>query len=186
MFSGCDTLGQMWDEAARIHSESDCMGTREVIESHMEPQPNGRKFQKLVLGEYHWMDYAEVDEHINDVRFILITSMLLQTHIENFVGGQCTHHNWVEEGAACCDIRRDPDGVDGVGNCLFQMRLPCCHGISLKLPYTVREQGSNWSTEFLGLPDPRRRVYQGASQKFNRVSSPIIANFEHSACTNGL
>src|SRR3954469_4839666 len=73
MFAGCDTLGKLWDEGARINSENDCMGTREVIESHMEPQPNGRKFQKLVLGEYRWLDYAEVDEHINDVASALIT-----------------------------------------------------------------------------------------------------------------
>ncbi len=35
-----------------------------MLELHVEEQPNGRKFQKLALGAYKWMDYLEVDAKI--------------------------------------------------------------------------------------------------------------------------
>ncbi|KAI1725442.1 AMP-binding enzyme domain-containing protein [Ditylenchus destructor] len=67
LFDGCDTLGKIWDEAAKRHSDIYCMGTRQVINVFEERQKNGRTFQKLVLGEYEWLDYTEVDEMISEV-----------------------------------------------------------------------------------------------------------------------
>lgn len=34
---------------------------------HEEKQQNGRTFQKLVLGEYEWKDYIEIDHYITAV-----------------------------------------------------------------------------------------------------------------------
>lgn len=43
------------------------MGTREVVTSSQERQPDGRTFQKLVLGSYEWMNYEDVDEMIDNI-----------------------------------------------------------------------------------------------------------------------
>lgn len=43
------------------------MGTRVVHEVSEERQKNGRTFQKLVLGEYEWKTYVQVDDDVNAV-----------------------------------------------------------------------------------------------------------------------
>lgn len=43
------------------------MGTRQVYEVLEERQKNGRTFQKLVLGEYEWKNYQEVDQDVKAV-----------------------------------------------------------------------------------------------------------------------
>ena len=48
IINGCDTLGKLWDEAARTRAGKHCMGTREVVSMHDERQADGRSFQKLV------------------------------------------------------------------------------------------------------------------------------------------
>lgn len=45
------------------------MGTRQVINVFEERQKNGKTFQKLILGEYEWLDYTEADEYITEVSF---------------------------------------------------------------------------------------------------------------------
>jgi long-chain acyl-CoA synthetase len=67
IFPGCDTLGKLWDEAARRNADGLCMGTRQVEKVTEERQKDGRSFQKLILGNYEWMDYTEVDEIIAEI-----------------------------------------------------------------------------------------------------------------------
>uniref|UniRef100_A0A915ERG0 long-chain-fatty-acid--CoA ligase n=1 Tax=Ditylenchus dipsaci TaxID=166011 RepID=A0A915ERG0_9BILA len=69
IYPGCNTLGKIWDQAAKMHSDIYCMGTRSVEKVNEER----RTFQKLVLGEYEWLDYTEIDEYISDVSHGLIT-----------------------------------------------------------------------------------------------------------------
>lgn len=43
------------------------MGTREVIEVTNERQPDGKTYQKLVLGFYDWLNYEDVDAMVTEV-----------------------------------------------------------------------------------------------------------------------
>lgn len=61
---GCDTLGKVWDEAVQRYRDHECFGTREVLKVLKEKQENGRIFEKLELGQYHWQTYGEADEKV--------------------------------------------------------------------------------------------------------------------------
>lgn len=43
------------------------MGTRQVERVFEERQSNGRTFQKLILGEYEWLDYLDINGLISNV-----------------------------------------------------------------------------------------------------------------------
>ncbi|KAG9343144.1 hypothetical protein JZ751_014116 [Albula glossodonta] len=55
----CDTLDKVFEYAARRFPRRHCLGTREVISEEDEPQPNGKVFKKVILGEYQWLSYEE-------------------------------------------------------------------------------------------------------------------------------
>uniref|UniRef100_A0A146VKD8 long-chain-fatty-acid--CoA ligase n=1 Tax=Fundulus heteroclitus TaxID=8078 RepID=A0A146VKD8_FUNHE len=56
---GVETLDKMFEYAARRFPNRDCLGTREVLSEEDEPQPNGKVFKKVILGNYHWLTYEE-------------------------------------------------------------------------------------------------------------------------------
>ncbi|XP_048838920.1 long-chain-fatty-acid--CoA ligase 4-like isoform X2 [Brienomyrus brachyistius] len=60
-FEGTDTLDKLFDHAVRRFGSADCLGTRELLSEENEKQPNGRVFKKLILGEYSWLSYQDVD-----------------------------------------------------------------------------------------------------------------------------
>lgn len=47
---------------ASEYSTNQALGTREILREESEVQPNGRVFQKYVLGGYNWKTYAEFGE----------------------------------------------------------------------------------------------------------------------------
>ncbi|XP_064194367.1 long-chain-fatty-acid--CoA ligase 3b [Anguilla rostrata] len=55
----CDTLDKVFEYAVRRFPRRHCLGTREVISEEDEPQPNGKVFKKVILGEYRWLSYEE-------------------------------------------------------------------------------------------------------------------------------
>ncbi|CAH1782381.1 unnamed protein product [Owenia fusiformis] len=57
----CKTLDELFKRAAQIHSESPCLGTREVLAEEDETQPNGKVFKKFILGDYTWQTFKDVD-----------------------------------------------------------------------------------------------------------------------------
>ncbi|TMS36393.1 hypothetical protein L596_003568 [Steinernema carpocapsae] len=67
MFPNTYTLGGLWDQACKKFNDCDCMGTREVLQVFKEKQADGRMFEKMMLGEYSWRTYADVDETISQV-----------------------------------------------------------------------------------------------------------------------
>lgn len=75
------------------------MGARVVHEVFEEEQENGRTFQKLVLGEYEWKKYYEVD---NDIKAIIQS-----LHLLGIVKGQHvviyaeTRMEWMITAIAC-------------------------------------------------------------------------------------
>ncbi|XP_067084864.1 long-chain-fatty-acid--CoA ligase 4b isoform X1 [Osmerus mordax] len=64
-FDGKDTLDKLFKHAVQRFGKADCLGTREVLSEENETQPNGKVFKKLILGEYRWLSYDEVDQIID-------------------------------------------------------------------------------------------------------------------------
>uniref|UniRef100_A0A7N6F649 long-chain-fatty-acid--CoA ligase n=1 Tax=Anabas testudineus TaxID=64144 RepID=A0A7N6F649_ANATE len=62
MHPGVDTLDKMFEHAARMFPQRDCLGTREVLSEEDEVQPNGKVFKKVILGNYNWLSYEEAYE----------------------------------------------------------------------------------------------------------------------------
>ena len=40
----------------------DCVGYRQILSEEDEKQPNGKVFQKYVMGGYKWLSYSEIEE----------------------------------------------------------------------------------------------------------------------------
>uniref|UniRef100_A0A8C1K768 long-chain-fatty-acid--CoA ligase n=1 Tax=Cyprinus carpio TaxID=7962 RepID=A0A8C1K768_CYPCA len=63
-FEGVDTLDKLFVHAVKRFGQASCLGTREVLSEEEEKQPNGKIFKKLVLGDYSWMTYEEVNQAV--------------------------------------------------------------------------------------------------------------------------
>ncbi|XP_064834209.1 long-chain-fatty-acid--CoA ligase 4-like isoform X1 [Oncorhynchus masou masou] len=64
-FEGKDTLDKLFEHAVQRFGNTDCLGTRELLNEENEMQPSGKIFKKLILGEYRWLSYDEVDQIIS-------------------------------------------------------------------------------------------------------------------------
>ncbi|KAL0994291.1 hypothetical protein UPYG_G00120290 [Umbra pygmaea] len=64
-FEGKDTLDKLFEHAVQRFGPADCLGTREVLNEENETQPSGKIFKKLILGQYRWLSYEEVDQIIS-------------------------------------------------------------------------------------------------------------------------
>ncbi|XP_019967820.2 long-chain-fatty-acid--CoA ligase 4 [Paralichthys olivaceus] len=62
---GKDTLDKLFEYAVQRFGEADCLGTREILSEENEVQPTGKVFKKLILGEYRWLSYNELDSVIS-------------------------------------------------------------------------------------------------------------------------
>ncbi|KAH9375908.1 hypothetical protein HPB48_012548 [Haemaphysalis longicornis] len=62
---GIQTLDQIARRSIQLYPDQPALGTRPVLGRTEEPQPNGKVFQKVVLGEYEWMTYEEVDRKVD-------------------------------------------------------------------------------------------------------------------------
>ncbi|XP_040298436.1 long-chain-fatty-acid--CoA ligase 4 isoform X2 [Bufo bufo] len=62
---GADTLDKLFQHAVAKFGNKDCLGIREVLSEENEKQPNGKVFKKLILGEYRWLSYEEVNTRVN-------------------------------------------------------------------------------------------------------------------------
>lgn len=60
-FPGKDTLDKLFTHAVQRFGPADCLGTRDVLCEENEIQPSGKVFKKLILGDYRWLSYNEVD-----------------------------------------------------------------------------------------------------------------------------
>ncbi|KAH6925993.1 hypothetical protein HPB50_012932 [Hyalomma asiaticum] len=62
---GVETLDEATRKAIRSYPERAALGTRPVLGQSEYTQPNGKVFKKLVLGDYKWLTYDEVDKRID-------------------------------------------------------------------------------------------------------------------------
>nr|XP_048284477.1 long-chain-fatty-acid--CoA ligase 4 isoform X1 [Myodes glareolus]XP_048284478.1 long-chain-fatty-acid--CoA ligase 4 isoform X1 [Myodes glareolus] len=63
---GADTLDKLFDHAVAKFGKKDSLGTREILSEENEMQPNGKVFKKLILGNYKWINYLEVNRRVNN------------------------------------------------------------------------------------------------------------------------
>lgn len=52
----------MFKYAVSLHAAKICLGTRQILGEEDELQPNGRVFKKYKMGDYQWLNYAQVNE----------------------------------------------------------------------------------------------------------------------------
>ncbi|XP_007247481.3 long-chain-fatty-acid--CoA ligase 4 [Astyanax mexicanus] len=64
-FPGKDTLDKLFDYAVERFGRAHCLGTRAVLSEENETQPNGKVFKKLILGDYKWITYEEMEVEVN-------------------------------------------------------------------------------------------------------------------------
>lgn len=57
---GASTLASLFEQACEKFSERPHLGTRRLISREIIESNNGKKFEKLHLGEYEWENYGEV------------------------------------------------------------------------------------------------------------------------------
>lgn len=65
-FPGKDTLDKLFNHAVQRFGSSHCLGTRDVLSEEEEVQPNKKVFTKLILGQYQWLSYSEVDAIVSE------------------------------------------------------------------------------------------------------------------------
>ncbi|KRX15775.1 Long-chain-fatty-acid--CoA ligase 4, partial [Trichinella nelsoni] len=98
-FAGVDTISKMWKRSADIYRHNSCLGTREVLNVEMELQPNGKKYEKLVLGEYRWQTYETVSRRVNNIGSgLLHVGHRTGKNLVIFAETQC---NWLMTALAC-------------------------------------------------------------------------------------
>jgi long-chain acyl-CoA synthetase len=65
-FTQIDTLAKLFYFVLKKYHDRQCLGTRQVFKEQEEKQPDGRVFQKLDLGDYHWMRYSDVNAYADE------------------------------------------------------------------------------------------------------------------------
>uniref|UniRef100_A0A673BVP4 long-chain-fatty-acid--CoA ligase n=1 Tax=Sphaeramia orbicularis TaxID=375764 RepID=A0A673BVP4_9TELE len=65
-FPGKDTLDKLFQHAVQRYGSAHCLGTRDILSEENETQPSGKVFKKLILGEYRWLSYNDVDTIVNE------------------------------------------------------------------------------------------------------------------------
>lgn len=59
-WEGATTIAALFEQSCRKHPQDPFLGTRKLIGREFVMSSDGRKFEKLHLGEYHWETYEEI------------------------------------------------------------------------------------------------------------------------------
>ncbi|EEF48390.1 long-chain-fatty-acid CoA ligase, putative [Ricinus communis] len=65
-WEGVITIAQLFEYACNKHSDKFLLGTRQLISKETEVSGDGRSFEKLHLGEYEWLTYAQVFDKVSN------------------------------------------------------------------------------------------------------------------------
>ncbi|CDW57480.1 long chain fatty acid coenzyme A ligase 4 [Trichuris trichiura] len=98
-YVGVDTIDKAFDRSVKVYRNKPCLGTREVLSVEREPQPDGRTFEKLNLGDYKWQSYDTVDRRVRHIGAGLL-------HVGHGVNRRLiifaeTQANWLIAALAC-------------------------------------------------------------------------------------
>ncbi|XP_060768935.1 long-chain-fatty-acid--CoA ligase 4b [Neoarius graeffei] len=98
-FEGMDTVDKLFRYAVDRFTHSPCVGTREILSQENETQPDGKVFQKLVLGQYKWKTYEEVHHQVN---FLGVGLSALGQRPRSSIAIFCeTREEWMITALAC-------------------------------------------------------------------------------------
>lgn len=63
----CETLATLFKNNVQRFGDRKCLGYREMFGEEDEKQADGKIFRKLILGDYVWLTYNEVDEKVDNL-----------------------------------------------------------------------------------------------------------------------
>lgn len=63
-WEGIATLAELFENACKQHPEKFLLGTRKLVSRELEVSEDGRTLEKLHLGEYEWLTYAQAFEAV--------------------------------------------------------------------------------------------------------------------------
>ncbi|KAK7818763.1 long chain acyl-coa synthetase 8 [Quercus suber] len=59
-WEGATTMAALFEQSCKKNSQYNFLGTRKLISKEFIPASDGRKFEKLHLGDYEWQTYGEI------------------------------------------------------------------------------------------------------------------------------
>lgn len=65
-WKGATTMAALFEQSCKKHSQDPFLGTRKLISKEFETASDGRKFEKLHLGDYEWQTYGQVFDRACD------------------------------------------------------------------------------------------------------------------------
>ncbi|KAG8188867.1 hypothetical protein JTE90_018273 [Oedothorax gibbosus] len=65
--NGIQTMDQLFKNAVDRFGERECYGVREVFGEEEETMKSGKVFKKLILGEYQWLTFNQVDQRVENL-----------------------------------------------------------------------------------------------------------------------
>ena len=63
-WKGATTMAALFEQSCRKHSAERFLGTRKLISKEFVTASDGRKFEKLHLGDYEWQTYGQVFDRV--------------------------------------------------------------------------------------------------------------------------
>lgn len=63
-WKGATTMAALFEQSCRKHSPERFLGTRKLISKEFVTASDGRKFEKLHLGDYEWQTYGQVFDRV--------------------------------------------------------------------------------------------------------------------------
>lgn len=63
-WKGATTMAAVFEQSCRKHSPERFLGTRKLISKEFVTASDGRKFEKLHLGDYEWQTYGQVFDRV--------------------------------------------------------------------------------------------------------------------------
>lgn len=63
----CETLTELFRKNVKRFGDRKCLGYREIFGEEDERQADGKVFRKLILGDYIWLTYKQVDEKVENL-----------------------------------------------------------------------------------------------------------------------
>lgn len=74
----CKTLPEVLYKTVQHYKNQDCMGYRECHGVEDELQPDGKRFKKLILGDYKFYTYEQVQQRVDHIREGLLATGVRQ------------------------------------------------------------------------------------------------------------
>lgn len=93
------TIDELFRSSIARHGNKRCFGTREVLGMDEEVQKDGKIFKKLILGDYKWFNYKELDQKITMIGKGLL-SLGIRPH-QNIAILADTRVEWMLTAQAC-------------------------------------------------------------------------------------